>query len=162
MFSLGSIVDGVIYFQRLLPAPDTRVWEYLTQPSLLSTWLADAEFEARIGGRVELRFNIDDVDDRRKAGAAISGVVSDCEAPRFLAYTWTDAAVPDSNVVIELEGRREETLLTLTHSGLPETIIRNCGAGWHAHLDILAARLRGEAPTAFHVSYGRVLASYAI
>ncbi len=160
MFSLGSIVDGVIYFQRLFPASDVRVWEYLTKPDLLATWLAAAEFEARVGGRVELRFNVEEVEDRRRAGAVITGVVRDCEPPRFLTYNWTDAAAPDSEVVIELEGRREATLLALTHSGLPETIIRNCGAGWHAYLDILAARLRGEAPVAFQVSYGRVLASY--
>ncbi|MBI3694310.1 MAG: SRPBCC domain-containing protein [Acidobacteria bacterium] len=86
MNDFGRVVE------RLLPGPIERVWEYLTKPDNLAAWLAAGEIELRVGGRVELRFDVQEAPDRRKAGAVIRGVVTRCEPPRALAYSWIDAS----------------------------------------------------------------------
>ena len=52
----GTLVDSTtVRFERLLPGPIERVWDHLTRPELLSTWLCKtASMDVRSGGRVEL------------------------------------------------------------------------------------------------------------
>jgi hypothetical protein len=46
-----------------------------------------------------------------------------------------------------MEERGSKVLLTLTHRRIAERSARlMIGAGWHAHLDILVARVSGEEP----------------
>ena len=63
-------------------------------------------------------------------------------------------------MAFELEDRREIVRLVLTHSQLPIEIVPRCGAGWHTHLDILLAQLRGEAREPFLPVYQRLLQPY--
>lgn len=170
MNELGEMIDAhTIRFKRLLPGPIERVWEYLTKPDSLATWLAPGEFDPREGGQVELRFDVREAPDRAKAGTIIRGVVTRCEPPLALAYTWVDASsnrrpeenpVPDSVVTFELEARGENVLPVLTHRRLPATLAPSFGAGWHTHLSILQARLGGEEPEAFLTVYNRMLPRY--
>jgi hypothetical protein len=53
-------------------------------------------------------------------------------------------------------------LLTVTHRRLPdrETLLM-VGAGWHMHLDILVARVRGEEPEPFWDGWTRLHKEYA-
>lgn len=171
MSDFGEIIDShTIRFERLLRGPIERVWDYLTKPEYLATWLAGGQMELRVGGQVELRFDVQEAPERAKAGAVIRGVVSRCEPPRVLAYSWVDASaerpagenpVPDSVVTFELEPRDEKVLLMLTHRRLPAGLVANFGAGWHTHLGILLARLRQEAPEPFLPVYRRLLPMYA-
>jgi uncharacterized protein YndB with AHSA1/START domain len=56
MADLGQVIDGdAVRFERLLPGPIERVWDFLTKPEHLATWLGEAHFEGRAGGFVELR-----------------------------------------------------------------------------------------------------------
>ncbi|MGM0458941.1 MAG: SRPBCC domain-containing protein, partial [Bacteroidota bacterium] len=48
---------GTIQFERLLPGPAERIWDYLTQSQLKAKWLSAGDVEPRIGGKVEFRFN---------------------------------------------------------------------------------------------------------
>ncbi len=165
-----TIIDAkTIRVERLLPAPIERAWDYLTKPERLRGWLAEGEMDLRAGGQVELCFDAGEAPDRAKAGATIRGVVTRIEPPRALAYTWTDAPedrppaerpVPDSEVSFELEPRDQHVRLALTHRRLPPAFLPNCAAGWHTHLDILLARLRGEEPEPFLPVYERLLPMY--
>lgn len=38
----GTIAGDTVRFERLLPGPIERVWSYLTEGSLLTTWLAES------------------------------------------------------------------------------------------------------------------------
>ena len=65
----------------------------------------------------------------------------------------------------ELAPRGDQVLLTVSHRGISDhpNLLR-IGAGWHGHLDVLAARLQGITPEPFwdqwvrlHAEYGRRL-----
>jgi uncharacterized protein YndB with AHSA1/START domain len=171
MTGLGTVIDShTIRFERLLPGPVERVWDYLTKSECLVTWLAEGEIDPRAGGQVELRFDVHEVPERAKAGAIIRGVVARFEPPRVLAYSWVDACAdrppaespaPDPVVTFELEGRGGDALLVLTHRQLPAALMPGFGAGWHTHLGILLARLRGEQPEPFLAVFRRLLPIYA-
>jgi uncharacterized protein YndB with AHSA1/START domain len=68
--------------------------------------------------------------------------ITECGPPRKLTFVWGAG-----DVSIALEERGGEVLLTLTHRRIAERSARvMIGAGWHAHLDILAARVAGKEP----------------
>lgn len=170
MADLGTIIDAhTIRFERLLPGPIERVWDHLTKPECLATWLAPGEMELRVGGRVELRFDVQEAPERAKAGAIIRGVVTRCEPPRALAYSWSDASpgqppaespIGESVVTFELEARGEDVLLVLTHRRLRTAMITKFGAGWHTHLGVLLARMSGQEPEPFLPVFHRLLPHY--
>ena len=64
MNEYGQVIDkGTVRFERLLPGPLERVWQYLTDATLRGTWLASGAMEARAGGTVTLRFHHQELTD---------------------------------------------------------------------------------------------------
>ena len=52
-------------------------------------------------------------------------------------------------------------LLTVIHRRLPDrATLLNVSAGWHAHLDVLVARLTGEEPAPFWDGWSRLKTEY--
>jgi uncharacterized protein YndB with AHSA1/START domain len=167
MNSFGQITDGhTVRFERILPCSLEMAWSYLTQPGRLVTWLAEGTIELRVGGRVDLSFDVEEVPERKQNGAFIQGVVSLCVPQRVLAYTWTspdvdlDSDVPISAVSFELEPQNGHVKLTLTHRHLANDEVARCAAGWHTHLDVLAARLQNHQPDSFLRTWKRLLPIY--
>ena len=164
MSQLGTIVDPhTVRFERLLPGPIERVWDYLTKPDCLATWLAEGEIPSRVGAPVELRFDVDEGPERKTA--VIRGVVTQCEPPHVLAYTWADWSDPpdpcaNSEVIFELEPQGENVLLVLTHRRLPTAFIASVCAGWHAYLGVMLSRLCEEQPEPFLAVFRRLLPDY--
>jgi len=152
-----------VQFERLFPGPIERVWAYLTKPEQLRTWLADATVDLRVGGAIELRFDVDEVPARRQAGAINRGVITRYEPPHALAYTWCDAAdaTVDSHVTFELEKVGDQVRLVLTHRRLPARMNASFGSGWHTHLAVLQARLLGQASPPFLVLFNELMPLYA-
>jgi hypothetical protein len=65
-------------------------------------------------------------------------------------------------VTFELEPVGDMVRFTLTHRRIPDrSIMLNVSAGWHAHLDVLAARLAGEEPQPFWDHWASLKAEYA-
>ena len=157
MSEYGRVIDAAtVSFERLLPGPIERVWQYLTDPQLRGTWFASGPMEPREGGSMTLLFrhqNLTDHDEpipeKHKAmenGVTMDGRVTHWDPPRHLAYTW-DA---NSEVHFELAPKGKQVLLTLTHRRLASRKdMIDVSGGWHAHLDVLMERLRGEAPAPF-------------
>ena len=146
----GTVVEfGMVRFERLLPGPIERVWEYLVDPELRGTWFASGPLEPRKGGALTFTFQhsrlapAGEKAPEKHAGAEgfhFSAKVTQFDPPRLLAWTWDE-----SEVVFELAPKGDEVLLTLTHRRLPSRDeMRNVSSGWHVHLDVLAERLRGE------------------
>src|SRR3954467_7682663 len=167
MNSFGRVADGhTVRFERTLPCSLDTAWSYLTQPGRLATWLAEGTIELRVAGRVELNFDVEEIPERKEAGAFIRGAVTLCVPQRVLAYTWTspdddlegDAPVPA--VTFELEPQDNVTKLILTHRHVPHDAVARCAAGWHTHLDVLAARLQNHQPDSFERSWKRLLPIY--
>ncbi|MDQ3875003.1 MAG: SRPBCC domain-containing protein [Actinomycetota bacterium] len=112
------------------------MWTALTKPERLRRWLAEAEFEERVGGRAELRFG----------AGAIEGTVRALDRSRLLEYEWIELGTR-SVVRFQLEPA-DGTLLVLDHRLLPADAAAGFGAGWHSHLDSLAEAL--AAPEGAH------------
>jgi hypothetical protein len=81
-----AVIDSQsVRFERLLPGPVERVWDYLTRPDLQRTWLAEAAVE-------------------------FAGVTS-CQPHRSIEFSLRDSSV----VSMALEPRGAEVMLVLTH-----------------------------------------------
>ncbi len=153
----GQVIDkGAVRFERLLPGPLERVWQYLTDSQLRGTWLATGTMEPRTDGTVTLHFRHQDLTDHNEAtppkyksmenGHTMVGRVTRWEPPRRLAYTWDG----DSEVAFDLEPRGKDVLLTLTQRRLASRDeMISVSSGWHSHLEILMERLRGETSAPF-------------
>ena len=159
------IAPATVRLQRLLPGPIERIWDYLTVSDLRSRWLASGEMLLEAGAPFELVWHNDEHTDppgRRPEGMgpvhrAEMRVIA-VEPPRLLAFAWPDGG----EVTMELEARGPETLLTITHRRLPDrSTTLGVSAGWHAHLDLLDARLRGTAPEPFWDAWTRLRTDYA-
>lgn len=153
---------GTIQFERLLPGPAERIWDYLTQSELKAKWLSAGDVEPRVGGKVEFRFkhkNLSEKDDpipekykHMEDGTYFEGRVTEWKPYKKLSYTWGEDTGEESEVTYELIPKKnDKVLLRLTHRRLGDdtTTLISVGAGWHTHLDILADRLEGTEPKGF-------------
>jgi uncharacterized protein YndB with AHSA1/START domain len=172
MSHYGERIDeSTVRFERLLPGPIDRVWEYLTDGDKRATWLAGGNTELRVGGKVELHFHNaslstqPDIDPPEKykdlpETPSYSGTVTRCEPKTLLAHTW-DFEDEYSEVCYELEEVGEQVRLVLTHRKLSsyDEVISASG-GWHTHLDILEDVLSGREPPAFWKTHTPIEAEY--
>src|SRR5579871_1281005 len=126
--------DGSIHFDRQLEVPPDELWLHLTESERLARWLAPGDVEPRVGGRVEVRFD---------GEQTVTGEVLGWRPPQELEYTWQERRGGPTRVRWELEPAERGTRLRLTHSQLDKRMQVGLGAGWHASLDVLGARLQG-------------------
>ncbi len=145
----GTLIEpATLKIERLLPGPIERVWAYLTESDLRRKWLASGDMELKIGAAFELVWRNDELNEppgKRPPGFdaehRMQAVITELDPPRKLSYTWGRSG----GVTFALEPRGSDVLLTLTHHRLPDRqMMLMVSAGWHAHLDIMAARIRGE------------------
>jgi uncharacterized protein YndB with AHSA1/START domain len=127
-------VDGraALRIERALAHPPEKVWRALTEPSQLNQWFPfDVESTLEVGGTV--RFS------DRAGGPLTTGVITDLEPPKLLAYTWeTD------HLRWELSRTATGCALVLTHTVHDRYGTASFAAGWHACIDWLDAVLAGR------------------
>ena len=159
-----SISSGVLLvepttlkIERLLPGPIDRVWAYLTQSDLRRRWLASGEMRLAPDAPFELVWRNDELSDppgHRPEGFSeedrMASRIITVIPPHRLVFSWGEGG----EVSIELQALGKDVLLTLVHRRLANRKTRlEVGAGWHAHLDILAARLQEKEPKPFWDSW---------
>lgn len=153
-------------FQRLLPGPVERVWRHLTVADLRRKWLADGDMEEKAGAGFELVWRNDTLSSSaaaRPPGFAeeqrmASRIVS-IEPPRHLEFTW---GADGGTVTIDLAEAGDRVLLTLRHTRVKTRDDREMiGAGWHTHLDILAASLAQATPPSFWDRWNELRKDYS-
>lgn len=134
-----------VRFVRRLPHPIARVWAALTDPAELRRWWGDADLDLADGGRFALRwFNTDDDGNV----ATLDGAITKLDPPRSLEITadWAMTGSPDpgapTTLTWELEPDGDHTVLHFTNTVAAPAGPRTA-AGWHLHLDALAAVLAG-------------------
>lgn len=160
----GALIEPATFrIERILPGPIEQVWAYLTRSDLRRQWLAAGEMELAPGAAFELVWRNDNLTDppgRRPAGFAeehrLDSRIIALDSPRHLSFTWGAGEVS-----FDLESLGADVRLTVTHRRLSDragTLM--VGAGWHMHLDILAARLRGLTPEPFWDGWSRLKADY--
>ena len=155
---------ATLKIQRLLPGPVERVWAYLTESDLRRQWLAAGDMEMKVGAPFELVWRNDELSDlpsQRPAGFpeqhSIQSRITELDPPRKLAFTWGSSG----GVSFELEPKGDDVLLTVIHRRVPDrATLLKVSAGWHAHLDTLVARARGEAPAPFWDVWSRLQKEY--
>jgi uncharacterized protein YndB with AHSA1/START domain len=155
---------ATLTIQRLLPGPVERVWDYLTQSELRRQWLAAGEMALAVGAPFEFVWRNDELTDPpgpRPAGFSeehrMACRITELDPPRKLSITWGSTG----GVTFTLEPIGTKALLTVTHHRVTDrSTLLNVSAGWHAHLDILAARISGETPQPFWDSWGRLKGEY--
>ena len=150
----GVITEpATLRLERLLPGSIDRVWAYLTENDLRRQWMAAGVMDMRVGGTTELVWRNNELTDPpgdRPEGFGdehrLEIEITELDPPHRLGITWGSTG----GVTFELEPVGDMVRFTVTHHRIPEhEMALNISAGWHAHLDVLAARLAGEGPEPF-------------
>jgi len=157
-----------VRLERLLPGPVERIWAWLTESEKRGKWLAPGEMDLRVGGTVTLNFLHADLSSEKESpekykamecGHTMQGVITRCEPPHVLAYTW--GMPQDSEVTFELSASGDKTLLVVTHVRLgSRASMLNVAAGWHVHTGLLEDQLNGVAPRPFWTTHAQLEAEY--
>jgi uncharacterized protein YndB with AHSA1/START domain len=133
--------DGkrVLRFERRLAHSVDRVWAALTRPDQLLGWWGSAdELELAEGGKVVMRWLNKDQDGNE---VVLHGRVTHFEPPRLIEYD------TDVHGVLRFELADDNGATVLRFSStveFPDEILPLVLAGWHMHLNFLAATLAGE------------------
>lgn len=122
-----------VRMERHYPHPVAKVWRAVSDPVHLSRWFpAPVDLAAEVGS--EVRFGAP-----AEGEPALTGVVTECEPPHLLAFTWdTD------HLRFELAPVDGGTTLVLLHAFDDRAGAASFGAGWGACFPVLAADLAGQ------------------
>jgi uncharacterized protein YndB with AHSA1/START domain len=153
-----------LVIERTLPGPIERVWKYLTDSELRRKWLAAGDMEMKSGSTFKLTWRNDELTnppgqrpDGFGAEHSMESRLLECDPPHRLVFTWND----DGDVAFDLAEQGDEVHLTVTHRRLTTPRGRfMVGAGWHMHLDVLRARLKGTEPVTFWDGWAKLRAEY--
>ena len=156
---------ATLTIERLLPGPVERIWSYLTDSDLRRQWLAAGSMEEKAGAPVELVWRNDELTDppgTRPDGFGdehrMTCEVMAIDAPRLLAISWGSAG----GVTFTLSEKGDEVLLTIVHQRVEDpSVLLNVSAGWHSHIDVLEAKLRGRIPTPHWDNFAALRSIYA-
>ncbi|MFL6073784.1 MAG: SRPBCC family protein [Mycobacteriales bacterium] len=121
-------------FERALRHPVERVWAALTRPERLAGWLAACDRDLGSAGEYTFRFE----------DSTAHGTVTRAEPPTLLEYTWSSPDAPESLLRWELRPDGDAACTLVLTQVLPvRDRTPELAAGWHSHLDALAAVLAG-------------------
>ena len=156
--------DATLTIERVLPGPIERVWAYLTESDLRRQWLAAGEMEMKVGATFTLTWRnaeLSSAPSKRPESFpdehSLESRITELDPPRKLAIAWGRSG----GVSFELEPRGSKVLLTLIHRRLPDrATLLMVSAGWHMHLDVLAARTAGKEPPPFWEGWSRLMEEY--
>lgn len=156
---------ATLTIERLLPGPVERVWSYLTDGDLRRQWLAAGAMEQMVGAPVELVWRNDELTDppgERPEGFGdehrMTCEVLAIDPRRLLSISWGNTG----GVTFTLEEKGDEVLLTIVHKRVEDpSVLLNVSAGWHSHIDVLEAKMRGMAATPHWDNFSQLRGVYA-
>jgi uncharacterized protein YndB with AHSA1/START domain len=158
------VAPNTVRLQRQLPGPVERVWAYLAESDLRARWLAAGEMTLEVGAPFSLTWRNGEL--TTPPGARPEGMtgehfmesrITELDPPRRLSFEWEGSG----GVSFELEPQGSEVLLTVTHHGIERrSMLLGVSSGWHAHLDLLVARISEYEPLPFWDVFSRVRAEY--
>ena len=156
-----TIADGIvtktddgrdlIRFERRFAHPIEAVWAALTDEEQLRKWWGDASVDLAHGGEFTLRW-LNEGDEGEQS--MLRAKIAELDPPRMLALTGTWSAEraddepferEETTLRFELERDGRQTVLRFENVlSIAEDRFRTMvPAGWHFHLDALAAALDG-------------------
>lgn len=150
-----KLSDDNVRIVRILAAPMEQVWSWLIQPEKRAKWFAAGSVDARPGGTIVSIFDHNtlspepgDVPERYRKAIGHRGemTIIDIDPPHLLRHDWGDGSI----VTFELAAHADGTVLTLTHSLLPDlAAMRDVSGGWTSHLAVLVEVVAGRTPGNF-------------
>jgi uncharacterized protein YndB with AHSA1/START domain len=138
----AEIRNDVIVATEHIKAPPEVVFPYLTDPALIVKWIGDrAELDPQPSGVFALDMG----------EVAAHGTYITVEPPHRVVFSWgipgSDTLPPGgSTVEVALTPDGDDTIVVLTHRGLPATQIGTHRAGWEHRLGQLR-EAAGTGPT---------------
>jgi uncharacterized protein YndB with AHSA1/START domain len=132
-----------VEIRRVFTVSPEALWEYFTDPAHNLNWAGPKQAtctrfdsDPRVGGAWAMALRLDDGEE-----VVAHGVYREIEKPRRLVYTWRweswEETSPDSLVSLAFEARGQGSMLTLTHSELPEDEVEGHEGGWMSALECL-------------------------
>ncbi len=158
----GRLDGSTLTIQRRLPGPVERVWSYIVDSDLRRQWLAAGDMKLEPEAPFDFVWRNDELSEpgQRPEGFAevqtLGCRVKEADPPNRLVIAWGN----DSEVSFELKAVGQVVVLTLVHRRLPDGMVLAIASGWHMHLDILVARVGGEAPAPFWPGWVRLRRAY--
>ncbi len=134
----AEIRNDVIVATEHIKAPPEIVFPYFTDPDLIVTWLGDrAELDPQPGGIFSLELG-----ESRARGTYIT-----LDPPYRVVFSWgipgnDDLPTGGSVVEVVLTPDGDDTMVVLTHRGVPPTHIDDHRDGWAYQLGRLPAAVR--------------------
>jgi uncharacterized protein YndB with AHSA1/START domain len=126
----AEIRGDIIVATEHIKAPPEVVFPYFTDPALIVTWIGDrAELDPQPGGVFSLEMG----------AVAAHGTYITVEPPHRVVFSWGipgNDTLPSggSTVEVALTPDGDDTIVVLTHRGLPATHIGTHRAGWEHQL----------------------------
>ncbi|MEM5516716.1 SRPBCC family protein [Henriciella sp. AS95] len=161
--------EGTLVFERLLPGPIERVWDYIVKPELREAWFCGGKTDDHAGGTMTLAFDhrkLSESGPPEKYADQETGSF-DCdilvyEPPHRLDITWpAEQGHPPTEVSIMLSEADGKVRLVLQHKRLTDgDFLIGAAAGWHAHFDLLQDNLDGRAVRDFWPRHMALEAAY--
>ncbi len=143
---------NVLHMRRVFRAPRERVFNAFTRAEAMRQWMCPKEFtvpsaeaDFRLGGRFRVAMRAPDGNT-----VAVSGTYQEIQPPELLVFTWQwepghSMAGIQTTVRVELFDRGAETMMLMTHTGLPSEEERASHEwGWSGAFETLAALVSAE------------------
>ncbi|MCJ7996612.1 SRPBCC family protein [Rhizobium cremeum] len=165
MHTFGELIEpATLKIERILPGSAERVWSYLTDGELRRKWLAAGTMQMNAGTPFELVWRNDELTDPpgKRPDAfpeeqRMQSRIIEVDPPRRLVFSWGERG----EVSFTLEPKGSEVLLTVIHRRISDrTNEIMIGAGWHMHLEVLAAVLSGGRSEPFWDGWARLCREY--
>lgn len=142
-----SSVPTEVEVRRVLPAPVPEVFLWWTEPALIARWMApvgtaEAEVDLRVGGSLRIVMKDGDVEIEHR------GEYLEVDSPHRLVFTWHSRYTGGGSLVTVslLPSGEHATLLSITHSRLPEGAVESHQGGWSLMLERLAGEISLATP----------------
>lgn len=149
------ITPTTLRFERTLPGPIDRVWEYITNAEKRSKWFCGGTTGLNAGDSINFVFQNSQLGSPPEPtpekykeygdGFVSEAVVLKAVKPSLFVIEW------EGKVTFELAEEGEMVKLILTHENLADSVDARIGTlgGWHTHLDILVEVVQGIEPKSF-------------
>jgi uncharacterized protein YndB with AHSA1/START domain len=142
---------GVVRMEGRYDTDIDDLWSALTEAQRLARWIAEVEGELRLGGTFRATFTSSWEGPAR---------VDVCEPPRRLLVTMNPGLEDETVIEAELTPDGDQTRLVIEERGLLVEALPAHGAGWHAHVEDLAAHLAGRQRTDWRTRWAELTPTY--
>jgi uncharacterized protein YndB with AHSA1/START domain len=127
---------GVVRLRTSFESDITDVWSAVTDPQRLALWFGNVTGDFRVGGEFTAFVFSSGWDGR--------GRVDTCVPRQQLRVTMWEEEVAEKTVEVELGTDGGRTCFKVEIRGAPFDVLWVFGAGWHEHVEDLAAHLAGR------------------